>query len=112
MVQPNESQNQIREQKYDIDQFMKFIPDDRTKSDVFKGKHFNIAVICLDDGYEIPPHHESYDVFFYVVSGRGVFTAGEKRWDAEPGSMIFAPAGVRGIKCLSRLTILGIQEPH
>jgi len=112
MVRPNKSQSYAREQKYDIDQFAKFITGDRTKSDVFKGKHFDIVVICLDDGYEIPPHRESYDVFFYVVSGTGVFTAGEKRWAAKRGSMIFAPAGVRGIKCLSRLTILGIQQPH
>jgi quercetin dioxygenase-like cupin family protein len=112
MPQPIRKQNQATEQKYDIDQFLKFIPGDKTKNDVFKGKHFNIVVICLDDGYEIPPHHEPYDVFFYMVSGKGVFTAGEKRWDAGPGSMVFAPAGVRGIKCLSRLTILGIQEPH
>ena len=112
MVRPEKSQNSAGEQKYAIDQFLKFIAGDKTKSDVFKGKHFNVVVICLDDGYEIPPHHEPYDVFFYVVSGRGVFTAGEKRWDASPGSMIFAPAGVRGIKCLSRLTVLGIQEPH
>ena len=112
MVQPNRSQSQTRGQKYDIGQFLNFVPGDKTKSDVFKGKHFNIVVICLDDGYEIPPHHEPYDVFFYVVSGRGVFTAGAKQWDAEPGTMIFAPAGVRGIKCISRLTVLGIQEPH
>jgi len=112
VLQPNRKRSQTTEQKYDIDQFRKFIPGDKTKTDVFKGEHFNIVVICLDDGAEIPPHDEPYDVFFYVVSGRGVFTAGEKRWDAEQGSMIFSPAGVRGIKCLSRLTILGIQEPH
>ncbi|MGQ9546860.1 MAG: cupin domain-containing protein [Dehalococcoidia bacterium] len=112
MVGANRSQNYAREQKYDIEQFAKFVTGDRTKSDVFKGKHFNIVVICLDDGYEIPPHDEPYDVFFYIVSGRGIFTAGTRRWDASPGSMIFAPAGARGIKCLSRLTILGIQEPH
>jgi len=106
MVQVN------REQKYDIDRFVKFLPGDRVKSDIFKGKHFNVVAICLDDGYEIPPHHEPYDVFFYVVSGRGIFTAGDKQWPAQPGSMVFAPVGVRGIKCLERMTVLGIQEPH
>ena len=100
------------EPEYDISRFIEFLREDSTKKDVFKGEHFNIVVICLDSGYEIPPHDEPYDVFFYVVSGKGVFTAGEKRWDAEPGSMIFAPAGVRGIKCVEQLTILGIQEPH
>ena len=101
-----------KEQKFDIKDFIKFVPGDRTKKDIFKGAHFNVVTICLDDGHEIPPHHEPYDVFFYVISGRGIFTTGEKQWGAEPGSMIFAPDGVRGIKCLERLTILGIQEPH
>lgn len=112
MSQPNKSQSHAEGRRYDMDRFLKLVPGDKTKGDVFKGEHFNIVVICLDDGYEIPPHHEPYDVFFYVVSGTGVFTVGEKRWDAEEGSMIFSPAGVRGVKCLSRLTILGIQEPH
>ena len=112
MVRPKKSQSYAQGQKYDIDRFLKFIPGDKTKNDVFKGTHFDIAIICLDDAAEIPPHHEPYDVFFYVVSGKGVFTIGEKQWDAEQGSMIFSPAGIRGIKCLSRLTILGVQEPH
>lgn len=112
MAKANRGKSYSGGQKYDLGQFLKFLPSDKTKSDVFKGKHFNIVVICLDDGYKIPPHHEPYDVFFYVVSGRGVFTAGEKQWPAEPGSMVFVPAGIRGIKCIERLAILGIQEPH
>ena len=69
-----------KEQKYDIEQFVKFLPGDRVKSDVFKGKHFN--------------------------------TAGDKQWSVQPGSMVFTPDGIRGIKCLERMTVLGIQEPH
>lgn len=100
------------EQKYDIRDFTHFVAGDKSKRDLFKGKHFNVAVICLDSGYEIPPHDEPYDVFFYVVSGKGIFTAGQKQWDTGAGSMVFAPAGVRGIKCTERLTVLGIQQPH
>src|SRR4030042_4540735 len=96
------------EQKFELADFIESLPVGRSKKDVFKGKHFNIVVICLESGYEIPPHDEPYDVFFCVISGRGIFTAGEKQWDAEPGSMIFAPAGSRGIKCIERLTILGV----
>jgi len=106
MAQVNE------EQKYDIAQYVKFLPNDRVKSDVLKSKHFNVVVICLDDGYELPRHHEPYDVLFYVVSGRGIITAGDKRWETQSGSMVFAPVGIRGIKCLERMTVLGIQEPH
>src|SRR4030042_4728030 len=93
-------------QKYDIDQFMKFISGDRIKSDVLKSKHFNVVVICLDDGYELPPHHEPYDVLFYVISGKGIITAGDEQWKTQPGSMVFAPVGVRGIKCFERMTVL------
>lgn len=100
------------EQEFALANFVEFMTGDRVKKDVFKGKHFNIVVVCLDSGHEIPPHDEPYDVFFYVISGKGVFTAGKKQWQSGPGSMIFAPAGPRGIKCIERLTILGIQEPH
>lgn len=34
---------------------VQFVPGDRVKRDVFKGEHFNIAVICLDSGHEITP---------------------------------------------------------
>jgi len=100
------------EQEFALANFVEFMTGDRVKKDVFKGKHFNIVVVCLDSGHEIPPHDEPYDVFFYVISGKGVFTAGKKQWQSGPGSMVFAPAGPRGIKCIERLTILGIQEPH
>ena len=100
------------EQGFTLANFVEFMTGDRVKKDVFKGKHFNVVVITLDSGYEITPHDEPYDVFFYVISGKGIFTAGGKQWDAGPGSMVFAPAGSRGIKCIERLTILGIQEPH
>jgi len=100
------------EQEFALANFVEFMTGDRVKKDVFKGKHFNIVVVCLDSGHEIPPHDEPYDVFFYVISGKGIFTAGGKQWDAGPGSMVFAPAGPRGIKCIERLTVLGIQEPH
>jgi len=100
------------EQKHDIRDFVEFVAGDKVKKDVFKGEHFNVVVVCLDSGHEIPPHDEPYDVFFYVVSGRGIFTAGKNQWDAGPGSMFYAASGVRGIKCVERLTVLGIQEPH
>ncbi len=98
--------------KYDLSQFVKFVPCDRVKSDVFKSKHFNVVVICLDEAYEITPHHEPYDMLFYVASGEGKITVGKRRYRAGPGSMIYAPAGVRGIECIERMVVIGIQEPH
>jgi len=98
--------------KFDLSQFTEFKPGGIARRDILKGQHFNARVICLDSGAEIPPRDESYEVLFYVVSGKGVISAGAKHWDVGPGSMVFAPVGSRGIKCLEPLTILGIQEPH
>jgi quercetin dioxygenase-like cupin family protein len=72
---------------------------------------FNLALICLDVGQEIPPHPEGYDVVFYVVEGSGVFTVGVDEYMLEAGSMIFSPKEkLRGIRSLEKLSILGIRE--
>ena len=92
-----------------IKEIVNFIPAGREKKDIFKGEHFNIVVITLDNGVEIAPHDEPYDVFFYVISGKGSFTAGQQQWEAEAGSTVFAPKGIRGIKCIERMTILGVK---
>jgi quercetin dioxygenase-like cupin family protein len=83
------------------------------KKDVLKTNNFNIVLICLDAGQEIPSRPEPYDVCFYVIDGSGTFTVGNGRVDLRHGGAIFAPANVaRGIRSSERLTILGIQEPH
>ena len=72
---------------------------------------FNLALVCLDVGQDIPPHPEGYDVVFYVVEGLGVFTVGVDEYTLEAGSMIFSPKEkLRGIRCLEKLSILGIRE--
>lgn len=82
------------------------------KRDIHRGTDFNVLVICLDANQEIPVHYEEYNVFFYVVSGRGRFTLHNQEMELGPGEMVYSPAGERGIVALERLTILGVQEPH
>lgn len=72
---------------------------------------FNLALVCLDAGQEIPPHPEAYDAVFYLIEGRGVFTVGVEEYTLEAGSMIFSPKErLRGIRSVERLSILGIRE--
>ena len=72
---------------------------------------FNLALICLDVGQEIPPHPEGYDAVFYVVEGVGVFTVGVDEYTLEAGSMVFSPKEkLRGIKSIGKLSVLGIRE--
>ena len=88
---------------------MEFSPTLKIKKIIYKGDNFNVTLICLNKEQEIPVHAESYDVFF-VIDGKGVFTVGKEKIGMEEGSMIFSPAGLRGIKCEENLVILGIQE--
>jgi quercetin dioxygenase-like cupin family protein len=85
----------------------------QVKKDVLKTKNFNVVLICLDSGQEIPSRPEPYEVCFYIIEGCGTFSVGEERYDLTKGNIVFVPANVaRGIKSKERLTLLGIQEPH
>jgi len=78
-----------------------------------KTSHFNVVLICLETGQEIPSRPEPYDVCFYVVDGKGAFTMGNEQVELSRGGLIFAPANeARGIKSRERLILLGIQELH
>ena len=81
------------------------------KKDVVEVDGFNIALICLDTGQEIPPHMEGYDAVFYVLDGDGVFTIGSEQITAGKGSIVISPKEKeRGIKCLKQMSLLGIRE--
>ncbi len=97
----------------DLTKLMEFSQTQRVKKDICKTEMFNVVLVCLETGQEIPPRPEPYDVCFYVINGQGTFTVGDKRAELTAGSMIFAPADVaRGIRSTKRLSILGIQEAH
>lgn len=85
----------------------------QVKSDVLKTSNFNVVLICLEAGQEIPSRPEPYGVCFYVIDGKGTFTVGGEQFELTRGGLIFAPAiEARGILSKERLTLLGIQDPH
>jgi quercetin dioxygenase-like cupin family protein len=98
---------------WDFAKLAEFSKMQRVKKDICKTKAFNVVLVCLKPGQEIPPRPEPYDVCFYVIAGQGTFTVGNEKTGLKEGSMIFAPANIaRGIKSTKRLSILGIQEAH
>jgi len=90
-----------------------FSPKSHVKKDLIKTGGFNTVLICLDDSQEIPPHPEPYYVIFLVLKGKGVITSGNFRYDVAPGHLVFVESNEdRGIRCIERMTIVGIQQPH
>ncbi|MBX5320420.1 MAG: cupin domain-containing protein [Candidatus Bathyarchaeota archaeon] len=85
----------------------------RVKKDLLRTKNYNIVLVCLDAGQEIPSRPEPYDVCFYVVEGSGTFTVDCEKAELSSGQMVFVPANVaRGMKSKEHMVVLGIQEPH
>lgn len=83
------------------------------KKELLKTRNYNIVLVCLDAGQEIPPRPEPYDVCFYVVDGAGTFTVGEEKADLCESQIVYARANIaRGIKSNKRMVLLGIQAPH
>ncbi len=85
----------------------------RVKKDLLQTKNFNVVLVCLESGQEIPTRPEPYNVCFYVIEGKGIFTIDDEQKELTKGNAIFVPANVaRGIKGTERLSILGIQDEH
>jgi quercetin dioxygenase-like cupin family protein len=108
---------------FDLNQLASFSPKQgllsnmaerkKIKHDVLKTGNFNVVLICLETGQEIPSRPEPYGVCFYVIDGEGAFTIGAEQFELAKGGLIFAQANEsRGILCTERLTLLGIQDPH
>lgn len=97
----------------DVLALQEFSVDGPVKKDLIRSENFNVVLICLETDVEIPPHPEPYAVFFQVLEGEGVFTNSAGSFRLGKGSGLFIEAnGIRGIKCLDRLVVLGVQDGH
>ena len=97
----------------DLHALVEYNTGDRVKKDLTRCNWMNAALVCLDAGQEIPPHPEPYGVLFYIVEGEGRITVGENIYDVKPGHVVLVPRdGVRGIAPRTRMSLLGVQEPH
>ena len=97
----------------DLQDIVEYSQTVRVKKDILVTDWFNVSLICLEDGQEIPPHPEPYAVLFHIIDGEGTITVGSKQYDARPGHIIFVPQDcIRGIAPRKRMSLLGIQQPH
>lgn len=83
------------------------------KKDLIKTRNFNVVTVRMGKEKEIPPHPESYAVFFLVLRGSGTFTTERGNFLLQEGSSIYYEKDeLRGIKSNEELMLLGIQDPH
>ena len=78
---------------------------------VISSPNFNVVRVCLPKGLEISPHPEPSATFFLVIEGSGVFTRGNETFELNKNDSLFIEAGgIRGIKCLENLVLLGVRD--
>lgn len=70
-------------------------PEKFFKATLFQGDHLMVGVNCLEPGQTQPVHeHATADKVYVVMEGRGHFSVGEEVRPADPGELVWAPAGV------------------
>lgn len=90
-----------------------FSAEGPVKTDVLRSEKFNIVLVCLEAGQEIPPHPEPYAVYFVVIEGQGVFTTGDGSFElARESAISVGRDEIRGIRCVDRMVVLGVQDGH
>lgn len=83
------------------------------KKNLWLAPNFTVALICLKAGMQIPPHPEPFAVYFQVLEGRGVFSAGSESVELGPGGAItIEPNEMRGLQCVEDIVVLGVHDPH
>jgi quercetin dioxygenase-like cupin family protein len=62
---------------------------------LFDGEAFFGRLLCFSRGQVVPVHkHDHKDECFDVVEGRGTLLVDGRELEAEPGSMLYVPAGI------------------
>jgi quercetin dioxygenase-like cupin family protein len=71
-------------------------PDKLYKTTLCQGEHMMIGLNCLEPGQTQSVHaHEGADKFYFVLEGSGTFTVGDEERQADAGTVVAAPAGIR-----------------
>ncbi len=72
-----------------------FSPAQGTKADLARGDRLFLGLNCFEPGQPQRVHrHDGADKFYLIVSGKARMAVGEDEFEAGPGALVWAPAGV------------------
>jgi mannose-6-phosphate isomerase-like protein (cupin superfamily) len=71
-----------------------FAADKMKKNNLFETERMFCDVYCFESGQSQKAHaHAGSDKVYYVIEGSGSISVGDEERTAEPGTVVFAPAG-------------------
>lgn len=72
----------------DLKKLIKFYPDKISREMLDDKPEMRIALMCLEPGQQLNPHKAPLRLLMYVVEGKGTFTVGEEKIEADEKTCI------------------------
>ena len=98
----------------DLQKLMKFHPDKLSREMLSDKPEMRVALMCLNPGQKLDPHKAPLRLLMYCVEGRGTFTVGEEKIEADEKTCILCdpmvPHGFAADKG-QKLVVMAIVTP-
>jgi quercetin dioxygenase-like cupin family protein len=72
----------------DLKKTIKFYPNKISREMLFDKPEMRIALMCLEPGQKLDPHKAPLRLLMYVVEGKGTFTVGDEKIEANEKTCI------------------------
>ncbi|MCE5195414.1 MAG: cupin domain-containing protein [Nitrospiraceae bacterium] len=98
----------------DLKKLIKFYPDKIFREMLDDKPEMRIALMCLDKDQKLDPHKAPLRLLMYVVEGKGTFTVGDKKIEADEKTCILCdpmvPHGFAADKG-DKLVVMAVVTP-
>lgn len=78
----------------DLKKMIKFFPDRISREMLNDKPEMRIALMCLNPGQKLDPHKAPLRLLMYCVEGKGTFTVGEEKIEADEKTCILCDPNV------------------
>ncbi len=78
----------------DLKKLIKFQPDRIAREMLSDKPEMRIALMCLNEGQKLEPHKAPLRLLMYVVQGKGTFTIGDEKIEADEKTCILCEPSV------------------
>ena len=98
----------------DLKKLIKFYPNKISRDMLNDKPEMRIALMCLEPGQKLEPHKAPLRLLMYVVEGKGTFTVGDEKIEADEKTCILCepmePHGFEADKG-KRLVVIAVVTP-
>lgn len=99
---------------FNLKKLIKFYPERISREMISDKPEMRIALMCLEKGQKLEPHRAPLRLLMYVVEGKGTFTVGEEKIQADEKTCILCePMVSHGFEANlgERLVVMAVVTP-